>query len=190
MGTTPQARRPALRRGRSVRAGGEAGGRSRGARIALIVVGVIAAILAFGLLAGGCALVGVDQALRDDDGFVMSPDEDFRTPTYAIVSERAELDTEGAEWALDAFLGTVRVRAESRSDREIFVGIGREQAVTAYLRGVEHIVTDLDDDPEYEQQAARRGRRPRRVSGSRRPPARASRRSSGSPRTATGVSCS
>ncbi len=74
----------------------EAGGAGR---IVLLVVGSIAAVLAFGLLAGGCALVAIDQTQRDDDGFLMSPSEDFRTSTYAIVSESADLDTGGAEWA-------------------------------------------------------------------------------------------
>jgi Domain of unknown function (DUF4389) len=137
------------------------GGRSRGARIALVVVGVIAAIFAFGLLTGGCALVAVDQTQRDDDGFLMSPSEDFRTPGYAIVSERADLDTEGAEWALDTFLGTVRIRAESEGEREIFIGIGREDRVAAYLRNVEHdVVTGLDDEPEYDRQPGRAPRVP------------------------------
>jgi Domain of unknown function (DUF4389) len=135
----------------------------RGARIALVVLGTVAAIVATGLLAGGCALVAVDQAVRDDDGFVMSPDRDLRTPTYAIVSERAELDTDGAEWALDAFLGTVRIRAESESRRELFIGIGREDAVTAFLRDVEHdVVTHLDEEPTYTRQP---GRRPARGPG-------------------------
>ena len=57
-----------------------------------IVVGVIAGIVAFALLAGGCALVAVDQTQRDDDGFLMSPTEEFSTPTYAIVSESADID--------------------------------------------------------------------------------------------------
>ena len=108
------------------REGGGAG------RVVLIVVGCIAAVLAFGLLAGGCALVAVDQIQRDDDGFLMSPSEDFRTPTYAIVSESADIDTDGAEWALDAFLGTVRIRSES--DRAVFVGIGPETEVNALPR--------------------------------------------------------
>jgi hypothetical protein len=126
-------------------------GGSRAGRIALVVLGAIASILAFGLLAGGCSLVVVDQALRDDDGFVMSPSEDLRTPTYAIVSEEAEFDTEGAEWALETFLGTVRLRAESEAGRDIFIGIGREDRVSAYLRRVEHdVITDIDD-PEYER---------------------------------------
>ena len=119
-------------------------------RIALIVVGTIAGLLALGLLAGGCALAAVDQTQRDDDGFLMSPTQDFSTPTYAIVSERADLDTEGADWALDTFLGTVRIRSES--DRPVFVGIGPADEVTGYLGGVERDeVDDLDSsgDPEY-----------------------------------------
>jgi hypothetical protein len=125
------------------RRGGTAG------RVALIVVGVVAGIVAFGLLVGGCALVAVDQTQRDDDGFLMSPDEDFRTSTYAVVSESADLDTDGAEWALDAFLGTVRIRSES-GQREVFVGIAPAADVDAYLAGVEHdVVTALRDEPRY-----------------------------------------
>jgi hypothetical protein len=117
-------------------------------RVVLIVVGSVAAVLAFALLAGGCALVAVDQTQRDEDGFLMSPSEDFRTSTYAIVSESADVDTDGSEWALDAFLGTVRIRSES--DRSVFVGIGPETEVNGYLGGVEHdVVTDLEDEPRY-----------------------------------------
>ena len=161
-------------------------------RVVLVVVGILAGIIAFGLLVGGCALVAVDQTQRDDDGFLMSPREEFSSPTYAIVSESADLDTEGAEWALDTFLGTVRIRSES--DRAVFVGIAPAAEVDRYLEGVEHdVVTDLDGDAEYVSRAGgppasppgdgdvlgRVGRR-----------ARASRRSTGSPRTATGGSSS
>ena len=105
-------------------------------------------MLAFGLFAGGCALVAIDQTQRDDDGFLMSPSEDFRTSTYAIVSESADIDTDGAEWALDAFLGTVRIRSES--DRSVFVGIGPETEVDRYLARVDHdVVTDFEDEPRY-----------------------------------------
>jgi hypothetical protein len=128
-------------------------------KVVLIVVGVIAGIVAFGLLAGGCALVAVDQTQRDDDGFLMSPSRDLTTPSYAIVSESAKLDTGGAEWALDTFLGTVRIRSES--DRAVFVGIGPAVAVDAYLAGVARDeVSDLDNsgDPEY---TSREGGAPR-----------------------------
>ena len=63
----------------------------------------------------------VDQTQRDDDGFLMSPTQDFASPTYAIVSESADIDSSGGEWALDTFLGTVRIRSES--ERPLFVGI-------------------------------------------------------------------
>ena len=87
--------------------------RGTAGRVVLIVVGVVVGIVAFGLLTGGCALVAVDQTQRDDDGFLMSPSADFSTSTYAIVSDRADIDADGAERALDIFLGTVRLRSES-----------------------------------------------------------------------------
>jgi hypothetical protein len=119
----------------------------------LFVVGTIAGIVAFALLAGGCALVAIDQTQRDDDGFIMSPTEELSTPTYAIVSESVDLDTD-AEWALDTFLGTVRIRTES--DRALFVGIGPAADVDRYLGGVEQdVVDDLDQsgDPEYSRRS-------------------------------------
>ena len=129
------------------RSGGAAG------RVVLVVVGIIAGIVAFALLAGGCALVAVDRTQRDDDGFLMSPSEDFTTPTYAVVSESADLDTGGAEWALDTFLGTVRIRSDS-GEQDVFVGIGPAAEVDAYLDGVDHdVVTDLKDEPHYDRVA-------------------------------------
>ena len=124
------------------RTGGGAG------RVVLIAVGVIAALLSLGLLAGGTALVVVDQTQRDEDGFLMSPSEDFSTATYAIVSESVDVDIGGSEDAARAIFGDVRIR--SGSDRDVFVGIAREADVEEYLSGVEHsVVTDIEKDPEY-----------------------------------------
>ena len=125
-------------------------GRGTAARVVLVVVGVVIGVVAFALLAGGCALVAVDQTQRDDDGFLMSPTQDFASPTYAIVSESADIDSDGGEWALDTFLGTVRIRSES--ERPLFVGIGPAAEVDRYLNDVERdLVDDLDSsgDPEY-----------------------------------------
>jgi hypothetical protein len=124
--------------------------RGRGSRAVLLVLGSIVAIFAFGFLAGGCALVAVDQIQRDDDGFLMSPSEEFSSPAYAIVSESADIDTGGAEWVLDTFLGTVRIRSES--DRPVFIGIAPEAQAAAYLRGIDRdVVTDLDRKPHYDR---------------------------------------
>ncbi|MFO7572169.1 MAG: DUF4389 domain-containing protein [Gaiellaceae bacterium] len=121
-------------------------------RVILVILGSIAAVIALGFLAGGCGAVAVDQTLRDDDGFLMSPTEDFATATYAIASERADIDVGGAERALDLFLGTVRIRSDS--ERPAFVGIARASDVTGYLSGVEHsIVTDFERRPVYVQRA-------------------------------------
>jgi len=117
-------------------------------RVVLIVVGVIAALISLGLLAGGTALVVVDQTQRDDDGFLMSPSEDFSTASYAIVSDSADVDFGGSERAARAILGKVRIRSES--DRGVFVGIARDTDVDGYLNGVERsIVTDIGKSPEY-----------------------------------------
>jgi len=122
--------------------------RGTAGRVALIVVGVVTALLSLALLAGGTTLVVVDQTQRDDDGFLMSPSEDFSTATYAIVSESADVDFGGSESAARAILGDVRIRSES--DRDVFVGIARDTDVEEYLNGVEHsVVTDIGEDPDY-----------------------------------------
>jgi hypothetical protein len=128
--------------------------RGRGGRVVLIAVGIVAGIFAFAFLAGGCALVAIDQTQRDDDGFLMSPTESFESPTYAIVSESADIDSDGGEWALDTFLGTVRIRSDS--EQPVFVGIAPAVDVDRYLEGVEHdVVDDLDagGDPEYSRRS-------------------------------------
>jgi hypothetical protein len=129
----------------------------RGARgVVLLVVGSIAALLAFLLLVGGCAAVAVDRTQRDDDGFLMSPTEEFSTATYAIVSESVDVDVDGPDWAAEGFLGTVRIRSES--ERPVFVGIARDSDVAQYLGGVEHaVVTEISDEPRYSE---RRGGAP------------------------------
>ncbi len=124
--------------------------------VVLLVVGSIAALLAFALLVGGCAAVAVDRTQRDDDGFLMSPTEEFSTATYAIVSESADVDVDGPDWVAKDFLGTIRIRSES--ERPVFVGIARESDVAEYLGRAEHaVVTEIGREPRY---AERRGGAP------------------------------
>jgi hypothetical protein len=102
-----------------------------GGRVVLMVLGSLAALLAFGLAAGGCAVVVVDQTQRDGDGYLMSPNKHFSTAGYALVTKSVDLGGDGAG---RDFLGTIRIHTQS--SRPAFVGIGRSSAVTAYLGGV------------------------------------------------------
>ncbi len=96
-------------------------------RVVLIVLGSLAALLAFGLAAGGGTVVVLDQTQRDGDGYLMSPSRHLSTDTYALVTKSVELGGDGAG---RDFLGTVRIRTES--DRPVFVGVARSSAVTTW----------------------------------------------------------
>ena len=124
-------------------------GRWSGGRIALLAVGALLGLVALGVLAGGVAALVVDRTQRED-GFVTSPTHSYATPTYALVSETAELD--GPRWAWRDLVGTVRIR--STADHPVFLGVAREADIQRYLGGVAHeIVRNPDDDPgEYDRQ--------------------------------------
>ena len=71
----------------------------------------------------------------------MSPTENFSTSTYAIVSESADLDTDGRG------LGARRrswgpFASAARATRPVFVGIAPAADVDGYLEDVEHAVVD------------------------------------------------
>jgi hypothetical protein len=124
------------------------GGGWSGGRIALCAVGAICGLVALGLLAAGAGALVIDRTQREDS-FLTSPSHAYATPTYALVSETADLD--GPDWAWEDLVGTVRIR--SVSDHPVFLGIGPEADVQRYLDGVAHeVVGDLDDDPgEYDR---------------------------------------
>jgi hypothetical protein len=116
-----------------------------GGRIALIVTGVIVALIGLAIIVGGAILLWAHQALRDDDGFFTSDTERFATPLRAIVSEDLDItDVPGGSdrWA------DLRVRAERPDGRPVFVGVGPRDDVERYLAGVPHaVLTDVDLDP-------------------------------------------
>ena len=123
------------------------GGGWSGGRIALLAIGAVTGLVALGLLAAGVGALAIDRTQRQD-GFVTTPSNAYSTPTYALVSETAEL--EGPRWAWRDLVGTVRVTA--KADHPVFLGIARESDVQRYLGGVAHeVVRDIGDDPgEYD----------------------------------------
>ena len=120
-----------------------------GGRIALLVVGAVTGLVALGLVAAGIGGLVIDRTQRQD-GFVTTPSHAYSTPTYALVSETAEL--EGPRWAWRDLVGTARVTG--KADHPLFLGIARDTDVQRYLGGVSHeVVHDIADDPgEYERQ--------------------------------------
>ena len=113
-----------------------------------VVFGSLAALVGLVLLLAGLALVLAQAFARDDDGYYTSDTERLSTPTYAITVEDIDLGSDPVDLVPKDVLGRVRVRAERPGGAAIFVGIGPEREVDAYLRGVGHAeVEDLSDDP-------------------------------------------
>jgi Domain of unknown function (DUF4389) len=111
-------------------------------RIVLLVVGSVAALIATGLLASGIAVVVVDQTQRDSAGFLVSPNRNFATPSYAVVSRKLYAGVDGPQWVYDNLLGTIVLKSES--SRPVFLGIAQASDVDRYLGSVRRAtVTDL-----------------------------------------------
>jgi hypothetical protein len=140
--------------------------RSRGS-IPIIVVGSLIGLLALALLAAGGTAVWADKTQRDSTGYFTTATQRFATNTYALSHEGVHI--EGVSGFVNfSKLGNVRIRATSSAGKPIFVGIGREQAVSAYLAGVAHAqVTDVDYRPFQATYRAVSGSAPQTAPGAR-----------------------
>jgi hypothetical protein len=120
----------------------------RRARVPFVVAGVVAAVLAAGLIAAGGAVLWLDGK-KDDQGFITTRSHRFDTRTAALATENMDVNLDGAQWLVNAdHYGKVRVHVTPQGGRPVFVGIGRTSDVTAYLGGVAHTtVTDIEADP-------------------------------------------
>jgi Domain of unknown function (DUF4389) len=121
-------------------------------RIVMIVIGSLLALIGFGLLAGGIAAL-VGYATERTDGFFQTGEVRLASATYAITSDRVDLESEpgGSDWLIDrGALGTVRLSIDpARRDTPIFAGIGPTTEVTEYLEGVSHdVIRDFELSPD------------------------------------------
>ena len=110
-------------------------------RVVALIAGSLLALLAAALIIGGAALLAAHLTQRDGDGFYTSPTTRLATGTYALTGEGIDLgDVRGstADWSVDSFDATTRVRVDPAGDAPLFVGIASESDVQGYLRGVAH----------------------------------------------------
>ena len=138
--------------------GGERLGWNAG-RVVAVVFGSLGALLGLALLLAGLALVLAHAFARDDDGYYTSDSERLATAAYAITVEDIDLGSDPVDFVPKDVLGRVRIRAERPGGGPVFVGIGPEREVNAYLRGVAHAEVDDFDPPRY---LTSRGGAPRR----------------------------
>ena len=121
-------------------------------RIVMIVVGSLLALIGFGLLAGGTAGL-IAYATQRTDGFFQTGEVRLASPTYAITSDRVDLESEPgeADWLVDrGALGTVRLSIDpGRPGTPIFAGIGPTADVASYLEGVSRdSIRDIELSPD------------------------------------------
>lgn len=109
---------------------------SRGGGIALFILGVLSALIALGLLAGGGVLMWADRTQRDSAGYLTSPTARLQSSTYAIAATDVNVAVDAPGWhvAADA-LGSVRIVATAGSSTAIFIGIAPAADVDRYLNG-------------------------------------------------------
>jgi hypothetical protein len=107
-------------------------------RILFLITGALVALLGLGVTTAGGLLVWAHAAERDSAGYYTTTTERFATTTYAVTSRVDLGEAPGQhDWMPAHPAGTVRLRADGGS-RAIFVGIGPQAEVDAWLAGVTH----------------------------------------------------
>jgi hypothetical protein len=115
---------------------------SNSGRIAVIATGAVAALISTALIVGGLAALWGDSQ-RDSDGYLTTDSQRFEAGGRALATENLDVDLGDADWlAQTDDLGKLKVTAESRDDRPVFVGLARTSDVEDYLAGVPHSTVD------------------------------------------------
>jgi hypothetical protein len=117
-------------------------------RIALIITGAVTTLLASALVLGG-ALALYGEVKKNDDGYLTTDAHRFSADTRALATENVDLDLGEGDWVMEpGDLGKVRIEAESRDGKPLFVGIARTSDVERYLSDVPHsTVHDVEAGP-------------------------------------------
>lgn len=125
-------------------------GRS-GAKVVALIAGCILTMISLGLLFGGGTTLWADRVLRDDDGYLNTPQHRYVTSAGAVTTSSVDF-TDVPEVVSSLTLGDVRVQGEAPGG--VFVGIGTTAEVDAYLSGVSR---EIVDDPWRDDTESRAG---------------------------------
>lgn len=135
---------------------------NNGSRIALIITGTIVGLVATALVAGG-ALALYGEVKKDDDGYLSTHTQRFAADTRALATENLDTKLGDAGVVDSGDLGKLRIKAESRDGKPLFVGIARTSDVQRYLDDVPYTtVHDVEAGPfetfdaDYTRHAGRR----------------------------------
>ena len=109
-------------------------------RIVAVILGAVLALVAVGLLIGGGLLAFAYAVESEDGGYFDETLDRVGTATAAITTEEVDLRTNpGPGWGLDALDVSIRLQATSVDESsELFIGIGPQADVNAYLSGTAH----------------------------------------------------
>jgi len=108
-------------------------------KIVLLVFGAIILLVALALIAGGGALVWLDKAHSDSEGFITTGTIHLERASYAITTKPAEINIESGWFADGQDIATIKVQGSSENNsKQIFIGIADEADVKAYLSGVNY----------------------------------------------------
>ena len=136
---------PARPRSTEARGGSGKAGRVLG----LVALGFVA-VVGVVALAGGGALLWLDSAKTDAQGYYRSSSHQFETSSHALVTNDLDLDSGATGFMFGSDrLGEIQLTSTSNDPaKAVFVGIAPEQDVAAYLSGVGiDEISDVELDP-------------------------------------------
>jgi hypothetical protein len=106
----------------------------RAGRIIAVIVGAVLAVIGFGAIVGGGAMVVMHGTQRDSAGFYQTPTERYQTSTAVLVMP-LDLGAAGGDWIPVHMLGTVQIRASAADGGALFIGVAPAGQVDAWLAG-------------------------------------------------------
>jgi len=108
-------------------------------KIVLLVFGAIIILVALAMIFAGGALIWLDKAHSDSEGFITTDTIDLDRASYAITTHPAEIDLESGWFGDTHHIATIKVEVSNENpSKQIFIGIADETDVQTYLSGVNY----------------------------------------------------